>query len=148
MNTRCPPKRVPSAALFFTLSRLTVQPPQSYSVGGQRSSGQLTGKPAGAWPDYRGRWCALNSSDIPQTSGLDGSLPSYSLGSVTRKEVITMDVSSLGWGAVWNGRGGKESMEPRLAGSPHKYFGTTGSLSVLAEFFAGGSRETCACPDG
>ncbi|MGH0174904.1 UNVERIFIED_CONTAM: hypothetical protein FKN15_069499 [Acipenser sinensis] len=44
MNTRCPPKRVPSATSFFTLSRLTVEPPQSYSVGGQRSSGQLTGK--------------------------------------------------------------------------------------------------------
>ncbi|MGH0135617.1 UNVERIFIED_CONTAM: hypothetical protein FKN15_058222 [Acipenser sinensis] len=58
MNTRCPPKSVPSAACFFTLCSLTVQPPQSYSVGGQRSSGQLTGKPAGAWPDYRGRWCA------------------------------------------------------------------------------------------
>ncbi|MGH0153604.1 UNVERIFIED_CONTAM: hypothetical protein FKN15_025179 [Acipenser sinensis] len=60
MNTRCPPKRVPSAARFFTLRRLTVQPPQSYSVGGQRSSGQLTGKPAGARPDYRGRWCAVS----------------------------------------------------------------------------------------
>ncbi|MGH0140563.1 UNVERIFIED_CONTAM: hypothetical protein FKN15_023231 [Acipenser sinensis] len=60
MNTRCPQKRVPSAARFFTLSRLTVQPPQSYSVGGQRSSGQLTGKPAGALPDYRGRWCAVS----------------------------------------------------------------------------------------
>ncbi|MGH0115885.1 UNVERIFIED_CONTAM: hypothetical protein FKN15_054241 [Acipenser sinensis] len=47
MNTRCPPKRVPSAARFFTLCRFTVQPPQSYSVGGQRSSGKLTGKPAG-----------------------------------------------------------------------------------------------------
>ncbi|MGH0115844.1 UNVERIFIED_CONTAM: hypothetical protein FKN15_054200 [Acipenser sinensis] len=58
MNTRCPPKRVPSAAHFFTLCRLTVQPPQSYSVGGQRSSGQLTGKPAGARPDYMVRWCA------------------------------------------------------------------------------------------
>ncbi|MGH0189365.1 UNVERIFIED_CONTAM: hypothetical protein FKN15_035020 [Acipenser sinensis] len=58
MNTRCPPKRVPSTARFFTLCRLTVQPPQSYGVGGQRSSGQLTGKPAGARPDYRGRWCA------------------------------------------------------------------------------------------
>ncbi|MGH0138113.1 UNVERIFIED_CONTAM: hypothetical protein FKN15_016100 [Acipenser sinensis] len=58
MNTRCPPKRVPSAARFFTLCRLTVQPPQSYSVRGQRSSGQLTGKPAGARPAYRGRWCA------------------------------------------------------------------------------------------
>ncbi|MGH0156587.1 UNVERIFIED_CONTAM: hypothetical protein FKN15_031758 [Acipenser sinensis] len=49
-KTRCPPKRVPSADRFFTLCRLTVQPPQSYSVGGQRSSGQLTGKPAGARP--------------------------------------------------------------------------------------------------
>ncbi|MGH0131589.1 UNVERIFIED_CONTAM: hypothetical protein FKN15_023607 [Acipenser sinensis] len=58
MNTRCPPKRVPSAARFFTICRLTVQPPQSYSVGGQRSFGQLTGKPAGARPDYRVRWCA------------------------------------------------------------------------------------------
>ncbi|MGH0155482.1 UNVERIFIED_CONTAM: hypothetical protein FKN15_067217 [Acipenser sinensis] len=56
MNTRCPPKHVPSAARFFTLCRLTVQPPQSYSIRGQRSSGQLTGKPAGARPDYRGRW--------------------------------------------------------------------------------------------
>ncbi|MGH0119041.1 UNVERIFIED_CONTAM: hypothetical protein FKN15_061710 [Acipenser sinensis] len=59
-NTRCPPKRVPSAARFFTHCELTVQPPQSYSVGGQRSSGQLTGKPAGARPDYRGRWCAVS----------------------------------------------------------------------------------------
>ncbi|MGH0131922.1 UNVERIFIED_CONTAM: hypothetical protein FKN15_057344 [Acipenser sinensis] len=41
---RCPPKLVLTAARFFTLCRLTVQPPQSYSVGGQRSSGQLTGK--------------------------------------------------------------------------------------------------------
>ncbi|MGH0146894.1 UNVERIFIED_CONTAM: hypothetical protein FKN15_008665 [Acipenser sinensis] len=59
MNTCYPPKRVPSAARFFTHCELTVQPPQSYSVGGQRSSGQLTGKPAGTRPDYRGRWCAL-----------------------------------------------------------------------------------------
>ncbi|MGH0186516.1 UNVERIFIED_CONTAM: hypothetical protein FKN15_021786 [Acipenser sinensis] len=58
MNPRCPPKRVPSAALFYTLCRLTVLPPQSYSIGGQHSSGQLTGKPAGARPDYRGCWCA------------------------------------------------------------------------------------------
>ncbi|MGH0165815.1 UNVERIFIED_CONTAM: hypothetical protein FKN15_058002 [Acipenser sinensis] len=60
MNTRCPPKRGLSAARFFRLCRLTVQPPQSYSVGGQRSSGQLTGKSAGALPDYRGRWCAVS----------------------------------------------------------------------------------------
>ncbi|MGH0158062.1 UNVERIFIED_CONTAM: hypothetical protein FKN15_035122 [Acipenser sinensis] len=60
MNTRCPPKRVPSAACFFTRCELTVQLPQSYSVGGQRSFGQLTGKPAGVRPDYRGRWCAVS----------------------------------------------------------------------------------------
>ncbi|MGH0174058.1 UNVERIFIED_CONTAM: hypothetical protein FKN15_067037 [Acipenser sinensis] len=60
MNTRCPPKRVPSVAHFFTLCSLAVQPSQSYSVGGQRSSGQITGKPAGTRPDYRGRWCAVS----------------------------------------------------------------------------------------
>ncbi|MGH0130438.1 UNVERIFIED_CONTAM: hypothetical protein FKN15_001650 [Acipenser sinensis] len=49
MNTRCPPKRVPSAARFFTHCELAVQPPQSYSVGGQRSSGQLTGYFVKAW---------------------------------------------------------------------------------------------------
>ncbi|MGH0159535.1 UNVERIFIED_CONTAM: hypothetical protein FKN15_057336 [Acipenser sinensis] len=38
--------------------RSTMQPAQSYGVGGQRSSWQLTGKPTGAWPVYRGRWCA------------------------------------------------------------------------------------------
>ncbi|MGH0174909.1 UNVERIFIED_CONTAM: hypothetical protein FKN15_069315 [Acipenser sinensis] len=74
MNTRCPPKRVPSAARFFTHCELTVQPPQSYSVGGQRSSGQLTGKPAGARPDYRGRWCAaLYSLHDAEKLGLDQS---------------------------------------------------------------------------
>ncbi|MGH0145953.1 UNVERIFIED_CONTAM: hypothetical protein FKN15_007080 [Acipenser sinensis] len=62
MNTCCPPKRVPSAACFFTLCRLTVQLPQSDSIGGQRSSGQLTGKPAGAQPDYRGRWCVCKAA--------------------------------------------------------------------------------------
>ncbi|MGH0150143.1 UNVERIFIED_CONTAM: hypothetical protein FKN15_076880 [Acipenser sinensis] len=32
-----------------------MQPPQSYSIVGQHSSGQLTGKSAGAHPVYRGR---------------------------------------------------------------------------------------------
>ncbi|MGH0163590.1 UNVERIFIED_CONTAM: hypothetical protein FKN15_045198 [Acipenser sinensis] len=40
--------------------RLTMQPPKSYSVRGQRSSRAATGKPAGAQPDYRGRWCAMS----------------------------------------------------------------------------------------
>ncbi|MGH0162176.1 UNVERIFIED_CONTAM: hypothetical protein FKN15_057705 [Acipenser sinensis] len=60
MNTRCHSKHVLSAAHFFTRYELTVQPPQNYSVGGQCSSGQLTGKPAGTQPDYRGRWCAVS----------------------------------------------------------------------------------------
>ncbi|MGH0139685.1 UNVERIFIED_CONTAM: hypothetical protein FKN15_036854 [Acipenser sinensis] len=42
-----------------------MQPTQSYSVGGQRSSGQLTGKPTGAWPDHRGRWCMYTRVWIP-----------------------------------------------------------------------------------
>ncbi|MGH0175771.1 UNVERIFIED_CONTAM: hypothetical protein FKN15_071369 [Acipenser sinensis] len=42
MNKRCPPKRVSSAACFFTHCELTLQPPQSYRVRGQCSSGQLT----------------------------------------------------------------------------------------------------------
>ncbi|MGH0148413.1 UNVERIFIED_CONTAM: hypothetical protein FKN15_014143 [Acipenser sinensis] len=46
MNTRCPPKRVPSSRAFFSHCRLTMQPPKSYSVGGQRSSRAATGKPA------------------------------------------------------------------------------------------------------
>ncbi|MGH0134487.1 UNVERIFIED_CONTAM: hypothetical protein FKN15_055212 [Acipenser sinensis] len=71
MNTRCPPKRVPSAVSFFTLCRLTVQPPQSDSVGGQHSSGQLTGKPAGVRPDYRGRWCAYVETISSKQSDLD-----------------------------------------------------------------------------
>ncbi|MGH0126467.1 UNVERIFIED_CONTAM: hypothetical protein FKN15_028314 [Acipenser sinensis] len=76
MNIRCPPKRVPSAARFFTLCRLTVKPPQSYSVGGQRSSVQLTGKPAGAQPDYRGRWCAGDDSRYRNAAlFLNGRLP-------------------------------------------------------------------------
>ncbi|MGH0126271.1 UNVERIFIED_CONTAM: hypothetical protein FKN15_027921 [Acipenser sinensis] len=37
-----------------------MQPTQSYSAGGQRSSGKLTGKPAGARRVYRGRWCAVS----------------------------------------------------------------------------------------
>ncbi|MBN3275450.1 DRD2A protein, partial [Polyodon spathula] len=44
----------------ISIDRLAVQPPQSYSIGGQRSSGQLTGKPVGARPDHRGRWCAVD----------------------------------------------------------------------------------------
>ncbi|MGH0119935.1 UNVERIFIED_CONTAM: hypothetical protein FKN15_029198 [Acipenser sinensis] len=75
MNTRCPPKRVPSAACFFTLCKVTVQPPQSYSVGGQRSSGQLTGKPAGARPDYRGRWCAEESPGSKAEGSRSATLP-------------------------------------------------------------------------
>ncbi|MGH0145398.1 UNVERIFIED_CONTAM: hypothetical protein FKN15_048862 [Acipenser sinensis] len=83
-NTCCPPKRVPSADRFFSHCRPTMQPPQSYSVGGQRSSGQLTGKPAGTRPDYRGHWCAeffydIKHSDLAKKS-LDISVWDYDIG--------------------------------------------------------------------
>ncbi|MGH0134229.1 UNVERIFIED_CONTAM: hypothetical protein FKN15_076872 [Acipenser sinensis] len=55
-NTCCPP----SADRFFSLCRPTMPPTQSYSVGGQRSSGQLTGKPTGTQPVYKGRWCTVS----------------------------------------------------------------------------------------
>ncbi|MGH0153860.1 UNVERIFIED_CONTAM: hypothetical protein FKN15_061926 [Acipenser sinensis] len=45
MNTHCPPKRVPSAARFFTLCRLTMQPPQSYSVEDNAALGSLQASP-------------------------------------------------------------------------------------------------------
>ncbi|MGH0115207.1 UNVERIFIED_CONTAM: hypothetical protein FKN15_070727 [Acipenser sinensis] len=56
-NTRCPPKRVPSADRFFSLCRPTMQPPQSYSAGGQRSlqaSPQAPGQSTGRWCAYSG----------------------------------------------------------------------------------------------
>ncbi|MGH0161405.1 UNVERIFIED_CONTAM: hypothetical protein FKN15_041261 [Acipenser sinensis] len=59
-NICCPLMRVPSANCFFSLCKPTMQPNQSYNVGGQRSSGQLTDKPTGAWPVYRGRWCTVS----------------------------------------------------------------------------------------
>ncbi|MGH0118935.1 UNVERIFIED_CONTAM: hypothetical protein FKN15_054929 [Acipenser sinensis] len=42
------PKCVPSAVHFFTLCSPAMQLPPNYSVGGPRSSGTLTGRPAGA----------------------------------------------------------------------------------------------------
>ncbi|MGH0151758.1 UNVERIFIED_CONTAM: hypothetical protein FKN15_023177 [Acipenser sinensis] len=59
---------------FFSHCRLTMQPPQSYSVGGQRSSRAATGKPAGARPDYRGRWCAVicYPDHVPSVAFLGG----------------------------------------------------------------------------
>ncbi|MGH0149168.1 UNVERIFIED_CONTAM: hypothetical protein FKN15_016068 [Acipenser sinensis] len=45
---------------IWTTCRPAMQPPQSYSVGGQHSSGQLIGKPASARPVYRGCWFAAS----------------------------------------------------------------------------------------
>ncbi|MGH0169163.1 UNVERIFIED_CONTAM: hypothetical protein FKN15_056000 [Acipenser sinensis] len=59
-GTCCPLKCVLLAACFFTRCKLTVQPPRATASGGQRSPGQLTGKAAGALPDYRGRWCVVS----------------------------------------------------------------------------------------
>ncbi|MGH0165777.1 UNVERIFIED_CONTAM: hypothetical protein FKN15_049470 [Acipenser sinensis] len=96
MNTRCPPKRVPSADRFFTLCRLTVQPPQSYSVGGQRSPGHLTGKPAGARPDYRGRWCAVREATSNDPWGPSSSLMSE-IADLTYNVVAFSEIMSMVW---------------------------------------------------
>ncbi|MGH0126813.1 UNVERIFIED_CONTAM: hypothetical protein FKN15_024013 [Acipenser sinensis] len=110
MNTRCPPKRVTSATRFFTVCRLTVQPPRSYSVGGQRSCGQLTGKPAGARPDYRGRWCA-----VAQQNKTEGAMVKFisKAGSVkeavanVEAQVLAEEIGSYRFlicSVVWEGR--------------------------------------------
>ncbi|MGH0132845.1 UNVERIFIED_CONTAM: hypothetical protein FKN15_050893 [Acipenser sinensis] len=70
MSTRCPPKRVPSADRFFFPLQTHHVATQSYSVGGQRSSGQLTAKPAGVRPDYRSRWCAVSREHSGQPNPL------------------------------------------------------------------------------
>ncbi|MGH0133878.1 UNVERIFIED_CONTAM: hypothetical protein FKN15_014441 [Acipenser sinensis] len=46
-----------------------MQSPKSYSVGGQRSSRAATGKPAGVWPGYRGRWCAGRWKSVSSEGG-------------------------------------------------------------------------------
>ncbi|MGH0166179.1 UNVERIFIED_CONTAM: hypothetical protein FKN15_050542 [Acipenser sinensis] len=57
-NTRYPPKRVPSANHFFH----TANPLCSHLrvTASEDNAGQLTGKPAGAQPDYRVCWCAVS----------------------------------------------------------------------------------------
>ncbi|MGH0150345.1 UNVERIFIED_CONTAM: hypothetical protein FKN15_051143 [Acipenser sinensis] len=74
MNPRCPLKRVPSAARFFTHCRLAMQLPQSYSVGGQHSSGQLIGKPAGTRPDHKGALVRdpKESRAVPESEAQEG----------------------------------------------------------------------------
>ncbi|MGH0138851.1 UNVERIFIED_CONTAM: hypothetical protein FKN15_027052 [Acipenser sinensis] len=70
-------------------AQLIVQPPQSYRVGGQRSSGQLTGKLADTWPDYRGRWCTQRL--IVQTSsptGKGGQVSTLSIHGVQQQQQV------------------------------------------------------------
>ncbi|MGH0143089.1 UNVERIFIED_CONTAM: hypothetical protein FKN15_077717 [Acipenser sinensis] len=117
MNTRCPPKRVPSAARFFTLCRLTVQPPQSYSVGGQRSSGQLTGKPAGARPDYRGRWCAVSRGHPGRPNPPS---PRRALGQLSAAPWELL--STVGCGIVWTRTGDVQAIECILHSSECFYW--------------------------
>ncbi|MGH0185479.1 UNVERIFIED_CONTAM: hypothetical protein FKN15_030761 [Acipenser sinensis] len=60
MNTRCPPKCVPSSRpLFFHTADSPCSHPRATASEDNTALGQLTGKPAGARPDYRGRWCAI-----------------------------------------------------------------------------------------
>ncbi|MGH0154782.1 UNVERIFIED_CONTAM: hypothetical protein FKN15_045428 [Acipenser sinensis] len=107
MNTRCPLKRVPSAARFFTRCELTVQPPQNYSVGGQRSSGQLTGKPAGARPDYRGR-CNLT---------LNATIVMFCI----NRELIMSDNQILETPAAAYSKNGTDIVQPKGHDQPTSY---------------------------
>ncbi|MGH0153045.1 UNVERIFIED_CONTAM: hypothetical protein FKN15_023920 [Acipenser sinensis] len=117
MNTRCPPKRVPSAARFFTLCELTVQQPQSYSVGGQRSSGQLTGKPAGARPDYRGRCCSV-SREHPGRPNPPSPRATFGQLSAAPSELPSM----VGCGIAWTRTGGVQAIERILHSSECFYW--------------------------
>ncbi|MGH0143044.1 UNVERIFIED_CONTAM: hypothetical protein FKN15_077588 [Acipenser sinensis] len=110
--TRCPLKRVPSAARFFTLCRLTLQPPQSYSVGGQRSSGQLTGKPADARPDYRGRWCAVSQGHHGRPNPPS---PRMTLGQLSAAPWELP--STVGCGIAWTRTGDVQAIERILHSS-------------------------------
>ncbi|MGH0124893.1 UNVERIFIED_CONTAM: hypothetical protein FKN15_065463 [Acipenser sinensis] len=61
MNTRCPPKRVPSSRpLFFTLQTHHAATQELQCRRTTHLSGSLQAKPAGARPDYRGRWCSVS----------------------------------------------------------------------------------------
>ncbi|MGH0122854.1 UNVERIFIED_CONTAM: hypothetical protein FKN15_008561 [Acipenser sinensis] len=112
MKTRCPPMCVPSATRFFTLCRLTVQPPQSYSVRGQRSSGQLTGKPAGARPDYRGRWCTMSRGNPGQPNPPS---PWTTLGQLSTAPWELP--STVGCGIAWTRTGDVQAIERILHSS-------------------------------
>ncbi|MGH0130263.1 UNVERIFIED_CONTAM: hypothetical protein FKN15_015605 [Acipenser sinensis] len=117
MNTRCPPKRVPSATPFFTLCRLTMQPPQSYSVGGQCSSGQLTGKPAGARPDYRGRCCAVSRGHPGRPNPPS---PRATLGQLSAAPWELL--STVGCGIAWTRTGDVQTIERILHSSECFYW--------------------------
>ncbi|MGH0146232.1 UNVERIFIED_CONTAM: hypothetical protein FKN15_007855 [Acipenser sinensis] len=117
MNTRCPPKRVPSAARFFTHCKLNVQPPQSYSVGGQRSSGQLTGKPAGARPGYSGRWCAVSRGHPGRPTPPS---PRATLGQLS---AVPWELpSTVGCGIAWTRTGDIQAIERILHSSECFYW--------------------------
>ncbi|MGH0182092.1 UNVERIFIED_CONTAM: hypothetical protein FKN15_008350 [Acipenser sinensis] len=96
IESACPYEDVPRPYLaLFQVGRL-MQPPKSYSVGGQRSSRAATGKPAGARPDYRGRWCAVSRghSDRPNPPS-----PRATLGQLC---VAPWELpSSIGKGIAW-----------------------------------------------
>ncbi|MGH0168608.1 UNVERIFIED_CONTAM: hypothetical protein FKN15_054097 [Acipenser sinensis] len=117
MNTRSPLKHVPSAAHFFTHCELTVQPPQSYSVGGQCSSGQLTGKPAGAQPDYRGHCCAVSRGHPGRPNPPS---PQEMLGQLCAAPWELP--STVGCGTVWTRTGDVQALERILHSSECFYW--------------------------
>ncbi|MGH0146729.1 UNVERIFIED_CONTAM: hypothetical protein FKN15_027548 [Acipenser sinensis] len=101
--------RQPTAS--FTHCRPTMQPPQSYSVGGQRSSGQLTGKPAGARPDHRGHWPTMQP---PQSYSVRGQRSS---GQLTGKPAGARPDHRGHWYVVNGVHPGRPKLSPTLGGA-------------------------------
>ncbi|MGH0139909.1 UNVERIFIED_CONTAM: hypothetical protein FKN15_004105 [Acipenser sinensis] len=142
MNTRCPPKHVPSAACFFILCRLTMQPPQSYSVGGQRSSGQLTGKPAGARPDYRGRWCAVSRGHPGRPNPPS---PRRALGQLSAAPWELL--STVGCGIAWTRTGDIQAIDRILHSSEFFYWMHHSGAPVGYSFNTGSAHRYHPCAD-
>ncbi|MGH0163781.1 UNVERIFIED_CONTAM: hypothetical protein FKN15_058537 [Acipenser sinensis] len=125
-------------------ARPAMQPPQSYSVRGPRSSGQLTDRPAGTRPVYRGCWCAAAArrdcvglyATVTGTSTMSAALRSQGPG--TRGSASSRPVSS-----AHARRGFAPGIEAPgvLRPIPHFRPGTEGGVVP-------GGRSTRNCPDG
>ncbi|MGH0147604.1 UNVERIFIED_CONTAM: hypothetical protein FKN15_031617 [Acipenser sinensis] len=126
MNTRCPPKRAPSADRFFHTADSPCSHPRATASEDNAAFGQLTVKPAGARPDYRGRWCAVSRGhpgrpNPPSPQGVLGQLTAapWKLPSSVGKGIAwtrTRDVQTIGHilHSTWSTITGCATREPQL----------------------------------